>query len=499
MARLDLNVQVNTSGLNKMRDIGRNMTIGVTLPIIGAGAAVLNLAAEAEKSQKRLQRAFDSMGAASFTTVEEIEANVQSLQKASTFGDEAIRDAAATLLTFGEVADEEFDRGLQAAVDMASFFETDLDTAIIQVGKAINDPEKGLASLGRIGVQFTDEQKEIIAGLLEVGDTAGAQGIILAELERQFGGAAEAMTETAGGQMAQAMERLGDAGESIGVLLLPVLAQIAETVASVAGWFIELDEGVKGTILTILGILAVVGPILWVGSVVASLVVSVIGGFKAVGAAFGALKLLLLANPFIALAAAVVAIVALIILNWDAIVEFFRGIWKAITTGFSNLGRAIRNVWNGLLEFFGGILDSVAEFGGKLWKPIGTGFKAAIDVIKGIWNAFARWWNSIEIGVPAIDIPYIGRVGGFSVGLPDLPFLAEGGIVNSPTLAVIGEAGPEAVVPLGNGMMGEHHTHIHIENHGPPVEEEDDIVTVLRALTPYLDGRLGSQQGYGNG
>jgi len=71
-----------------------------------------------------------------------------------------------------------------------------------------------------------------------------------------------------------------------------------------------------------------------------------------------------------------------------------------------------------------------------------------VDFIKGVWNAFVRFWNSIEVSVPSFDIPFVGKVGGFTIGLPDLPMLASGGIVNDPTLAVIGEKGPEAVIPL---------------------------------------------------
>jgi hypothetical protein len=76
------------------------------------------------------------------------------------------------------------------------------------------------------------------------------------------------------------------------------------------------------------------------------------------------------------------------------------------------------------------------------------GVESAISFAKGVWNEFAHVWNGIHITVPGIDIPLIGKVGGFTVGLPGLPILAAGGYVTQATLAVIGEGrGGEFVAP----------------------------------------------------
>jgi hypothetical protein len=75
----------------------------------------------------------------------------------------------------------------------------------------------------------------------------------------------------------------------------------------------------------------------------------------------------------------------------------------------------------------------------------------------GAINLFIRGINAIKIRVPGVDIPLVGRVGGFSIGMPqipEIPRMAKGGIVNRPTLAMLGESGPEAVVPLGKGGAG---------------------------------------------
>ena len=90
-----------------------------------------------------------------------------------------------------------------------------------------------------------------------------------------------------------------------------------------------------------------------------------------------------------------------------------------------------------------------------IWNNIKTTIKGAINGILGYINKFIDGWNKIELNIPTIKIPFYGEVGGWSIGLPNIPkipMLADGGIVNSPTLAMIGEAGPEAVVPLGKGF-----------------------------------------------
>ena len=120
---------------------------------------------------------------------------------------EAVIEMQALLLTFTKVGEETFPRASMAIADMATRMGTDLKTATIQIGKALNDPILGITSLTRSGIQFTESQKDTIKAMAEMGDMAGAQSLILAELETQFGGSAIAARQTFGG----AIEALGNA------------------------------------------------------------------------------------------------------------------------------------------------------------------------------------------------------------------------------------------------------------------------------------------------
>lgn len=449
MADLNVRVKMVTEGARNLSNLGRNLTIGVTAPLVAAGAAFINMAAEAEQSQAKMESVFESTGAAAWTSIDALNAHAEALAEATTFDDDAVKGAQAALLQFGTIAGEQFTGATEAAADLAAFMDTDITSAAETLGKALADPEAGMARLTRAGIILTDAQKEAVTAMVAAGDTAGAQQAILDAVSGRIGNVAEDLAATSGGQMAQAMNALGEAGEAIGTLLLPVLTGLAGVLKDVANWFRGLSPEMQGFIVTIAGVVAAVGPAIFIGT-------KLVGAFKAVGVAFNVLRVIMLANPFIALATAVAAIVTLIILNWDKIVAVFKGAMKFI-----------------------------GEVGEKLWTPISEGFGAAIDFIKAIWNAFARWWNSIEISVPSFEVPFIGTIGGFTIGLPDLPMLAKGGIVNQPTLALIGEGGPEAVVPLDRGMgMG---TSISVTVLGHEQERLEEVIA------GYIDRMLWTQ------
>jgi len=122
--------------------------------------------------------------------------------------------------------------------------------------------------------------------------------------------------------------------------------------------------------------------------------------------------------------------------NWDEIWGGIKSTFKTVTDALIGTFRSVKGTILGI------------------WDGMVSGIKGAINSVIGSINGFIRSINSIKIRVPGVDIPLVGRVGGFSVGMPnipEIPSLAKGGIVNRPTLAMLGESGPEAVVPLGRG------------------------------------------------
>jgi len=169
-----------------------------------------------EKAQAQLGAAIASTGGAAGKSVADLNRHAAALQKVTNFGDETINAMQGLLLTFTQIKGDQFDAATKATLDLATAMGTDLNSAALQVGKALNDPVLGMTALARSGIQFTEAQKEMVKGMVDANDTIGAQTIILAELERQFGGSAEAARNTLGGALASLRNAFGDLFELSG-------------------------------------------------------------------------------------------------------------------------------------------------------------------------------------------------------------------------------------------------------------------------------------------
>jgi phage-related minor tail protein len=149
---------------------------------------------ENEQASAQTAAAIKSTGGAANVTTGQIEKLADGIEKKSGMDAHAIQSGQNLLLTFTKIKNEAgdgndiFDQTTKVMADMATAMGTDPKSAAMQLGKALNDPVKGVSALGRAGVQFTKEQKEQIKTLVESGDTMGAQKMILKELETQFGG-----------------------------------------------------------------------------------------------------------------------------------------------------------------------------------------------------------------------------------------------------------------------------------------------------------------------
>jgi hypothetical protein len=131
---------------------------------------------------------------------------------------------------------------------------------------------------------------------------------------------------------------------------------------------------------------------------------------------------------------------------WNTIVSWLNTTWESIKTTaitkWNEIASGLKKTWNGI--------KSTAK---DIWNEVKELIKGTINGIIDIINRFIQAFNKIRIEVPRVNIPGVGPVGGFSVGVPkimEIPKLARGGIIDEPTIAMIGEAGKEAVVPLEN-------------------------------------------------
>jgi hypothetical protein len=164
----------------------------------------------AQNAMAQLEAAVTSTGGAAGRTVEQLDELSKQLQKETTFSDEAVKGAEKMLLTFDKIRGVEFDRATKAVTDLAARMGGDLEGAAVRVGKALQDPEHGLAALRKTGVSFSAAQIDVIKKLYETGQVAEGQRIILKELEHQYGGSAAAARDTLGGALSGLKNAWGD-------------------------------------------------------------------------------------------------------------------------------------------------------------------------------------------------------------------------------------------------------------------------------------------------
>lgn len=213
---------------------------GIAGPLAIAGTAVAGLWGGAKSvsaykiqvdAQKKLQAVLTATGGAAGLSAGEIQTFASELQSVTNFGDEATIAAAGVLATFKEIKGDVFKDAIKSAQDMTAVMGGDLQGKITQIGRALNDPAKGMAALADSGVSFSEQQKEQIKLLQQSGDIAGAQSVILNELQGEFGGAAMAMADP----MTQFGNIVGDVSEMFGSLLLPSINAVASVMSSIVG------------------------------------------------------------------------------------------------------------------------------------------------------------------------------------------------------------------------------------------------------------------------
>lgn len=171
---------------------------------------------EISKSQlaaQQLNAVLESTGGVAGVTAGQVNNLVTQLASMSNFSDDAIISASSTMLTFTNVTQGVFSRAMQSVVDVATAMNTDLKSAVIQVGKALQDPVRGMTALSESGIQFNSDQRGMITKFVESNDLLSAQGIILAELEKEFGGSAAAAADTFAGSVQDLTDALGNLAE----------------------------------------------------------------------------------------------------------------------------------------------------------------------------------------------------------------------------------------------------------------------------------------------
>lgn len=203
---------------------------------ISEGIAALNRISQIEGQTAAVIK---STGNAANVTADSISGLAQSIERVTGIEAESVQEGQNLLLTFTNIkngvgaGNDVFNQATNTLVDMATAMGGDAKSSAVQLGKALNDPVKGISALSKVGVTFTDVQKAQIEGFVAGGDAASAQKVILEELNKEFGGSAAAFGESGAGAMAKLQNELGNVQEAVATGVLPVITVLMDKLQSV--------------------------------------------------------------------------------------------------------------------------------------------------------------------------------------------------------------------------------------------------------------------------
>lgn len=356
-------------------------------------------AAELERQLKKSTGATDAVIAST-------ENWISSMGQAYGVADDDLRPSLAKLSrATGSVTESQ--KAAKLAMDISAATGKDLSSVSDALAKAYGGNLKALQKL-------SPELREMIK------DGASLDEVMMA-MSKTFGGAAADQANTAQGQMKRLALSISETKESIGAALIPIVEKLLPYLQQFAAWASENSD----KFLIIAGVIGGIAAAIIAINTAMTIWTATTKAFTAVQTVFNAV---LAMNPIGLIVIALAALVAGLVLAYHK------------------------------FEGFRNIVDSVFSF-------IKNGVKAGIDgittylqfvlgIYKGIFNAIASLWNN-TFGKLSFKVPsWVPGIGGKGFDVPDIPMLAEGGIVTQPTLALIGERGAEAVIPLSKMNQG---------------------------------------------
>jgi hypothetical protein len=394
--------QLETAG-QKAQFALKKATIPATAAILGLGAALFDATKGAmadQAAQTLLAGTLKKSTGATDAVIKSNEAWIATQGKLLGITDDELRPVIARFAkATGDVTKAQ--KLATAAMDIAASTGKPLATVTASIEKAYGG---NLTALGKLAPEYRQMIK----------DGASFEEV-MAKIAKTTGGAATTAANTAQGKFKRLGVSLAETKESIGAALIPVVEKVLPYLTAMGDWASKHTK----TFLIIAGA---------IGGIAAAIVVvnAVTKAWTAATAAFNAVMAM---NPVVLIVIGVAALIAGLVLAYKK------------------------------FETFRNIVDSVFGFMKKGIKWLVDIFKVQFDIMYGlfktVFNGIAKLWNN-TIGKLSFSIPsWVPVIGGNKFEIPDIPYLANGGIVTSPTLAMIGERGPEAVVPLSKmGNMG---------------------------------------------
>ena len=426
----------------KLETAGEKAQFAIKKAAVPAAAAIAGLGIvavdavkafmEDDKAAQLLATSLRNTTGATDAQIKSVEAFITKTSIAAAVSDDELRPAMDKLVRgTGDVTKAQDLMNL--ALDISAGTGKDLGAVSDALSKAFN---------GQLG-----PLKKLDPALATLIENGARTDEVFAALGNTFKGAASTSANTASGKMKSFSIQMGEFKESVGAAVFPIVDKLLPAFKSVAD-FVTNNTTLVVTLGAVIGGLAIA--IIAVNAATTAWAATT-KAFQAIQAAFNAVMAL---NPIFLMAVAIAAIIAIFIVL-QAKFDIFGKAVDGIKTGFM--------AWWGVVQFvFGAVKTGFAELatlGAAIFNGIGGAFKGVINaVISGLEGGLNFAIKGLNIILDGIDKAAGPWVNFGEIPNVKLPRLAEGGIVTGPTIAMIGEAGPEAVIPLnragGMGMGG---------------------------------------------
>jgi hypothetical protein len=367
---------------------------------------------EQAQAEAQVMQGIESTGNAAGLSFERLKKAAQDLQKNTVFGDESImKNVTAQFQTFTNITGNNFLKLQETALDVTSRLHgadasgESLKSTSIMLGKALNDPVANLGALSRAGIQFSDQQTQMIKDMWKGGEQAKAQGIILNELQKQYGGSAEAAAKAGLGPWRQFMNRMGDFMEKLG----PILLRGVNLLMDFVNW-IERNASTLKTLALVVGSAVAIYKV-WNLSMKAGLAIQAAYRSAIIATSIltqgwtviqKSLNAAIMANPVGFIIAGLVALGGVIIWAWNKFENFrgaILGAWE-VMKGFGDIIKSyVIDRIKGLISGIGSIATAFKELFDGNW---GKAWDAAKEGVSGIAGVDAKR-NALKSGMQLGD------------------------------------------------------------------------------------------------
>ena len=278
---------------------------------------------------------------------------------------------------------------------------------------------------------------------------------------------ADAMMSGFGGSLEKLKSSIDVAAVSLGQALAPAISTVVGWIQKAVDWFNNLSPTMQKVIATTGLIVAAIGPLLLIGGALVSGIGTVMTSFgKVISVASTVIKfagmIVTAIGPvgvvFVAVAAAIMGAALLIYKHWDQIkakaIEIKTKVTQAWTQIKTNTIAQVNAMKASVTSTFNSLKATVSSIWNSIKSAITTPINSAVEIVRSAIAKLKSIVNGAKLSLPHIKLPHFSVSGKFSLNPPSVPKVSvswykTGGIFDSgPQVIGVGEAGPEAVVPL---------------------------------------------------